>query len=49
MIGEAQPDQQRCFWKDADALITPPNGDESLSGEERQYYAKFEVPDDLVW
>lgn len=40
---------EKIAQRDADALIPLPKGDESLSEEDREYYAKFEVPDDLTW
>lgn len=35
--------------RDASVLIAFSNEDESISEEDRDYYAKFEIPDDLVW
>lgn len=35
--------------RDASVLIAFSNADDSISEEDRDYYAKFEIPDDLVW
>lgn len=35
--------------RDAEALIPLEVVDDSISEEDRDYYAKFEIPDDLVW
>lgn len=35
--------------RDASVLIAFSNEDESIPEEDRDYYAKFEIPDDLVW
>lgn len=40
---------EKIALRDADALIPVPKDEESLSEEDREYYAKFEVPDDLSW
>lgn len=35
--------------RDASVLIPFAEQDDSISEEDRDYYAKFEIPDDLVW
>lgn len=40
---------QKIDQRDPDALIPLPQQEASLSEEEREYYAKYEVPDDLHW
>lgn len=35
--------------RDASVLIPLEVVDDSLSDEDRDYYAKFEIPDDLIW
>jgi uncharacterized protein YaiL (DUF2058 family) len=40
---------EKIAQRDANALIPLPEGDAALSDEDREYYAKFEVPDDLSW
>ena len=35
--------------RDASALIPFADKDDSISKEDQDYYAKFEIPDDLVW
>lgn len=40
---------EKIAQRDAAALIPLPEGTEAISDEDREYYAKFEVPDDLIW
>ncbi|HHS99466.1 MAG TPA: DUF2058 domain-containing protein, partial [Thiomicrospira sp.] len=35
--------------RDKEALIKIPGNDDSISKEDQDYYAQFEIPDDLVW
>lgn len=35
--------------RDSTVLITSSNKDESMSDEDKAYYAKFEIPDDIMW
>lgn len=35
--------------RDSTVLITSANKDESMSDEDKAYYAKFEIPDDIMW
>ncbi len=40
---------EKITQRDASLLIPLSTADDGLSDEERDYYAKFEIPDDLVW
>lgn len=40
---------EKILLRDASVLIPLEVVDDSLSDEDRDYYAKFEIPDDLVW
>ncbi len=40
---------QKIQQRDASVLIPLAGQDDSLSEEDKDYYAQFEVPDDLVW
>ncbi|OZB80436.1 MAG: hypothetical protein B7X28_06725, partial [Halothiobacillus sp. 13-55-253] len=35
--------------RDADVLIAVPQAEVPLSKEDQDYYAQFDVPDDLMW
>ena len=39
----------KILQRDAEVLIPLEVVDDSISEEDRDYYAKFEIPDDLVW
>lgn len=40
---------EKVAQRDASVLIPFAEQDDSISEEDRDYYAKFEIPDDLVW
>lgn len=40
---------EKVAQRDASVLIAFSQADDGLSDEERDYYAKFAIPDDLVW
>ncbi|OBS10552.1 DUF2058 domain-containing protein [Acidihalobacter prosperus] len=40
---------EKIAQRDADALVATARAEESMSDEDRAHYARFEVPDDLMW
>jgi uncharacterized protein YaiL (DUF2058 family) len=40
---------ERIIQRDENFLISNSKKDDGLSDEDRDYYAQFEIPDDLVW
>lgn len=40
---------EKIAQRDAGALIAVTSGEASMSDEDRAHYARFEVPDDLMW
>lgn len=48
VLVSAEAAEKICL-RDDSILISLENQDDSMSQEDKDYYAKFEIPDDLVW